>query len=200
MSTMLAEHPTAASRTRRSRPTGAHRRVEGPSFLGLELASELGTDGTVRRLHGLRRQGMVEIRFPGDDTESVTWLCVSTLPFRCLLGAADMPRVITQAIGDVPLVAPIWQGIEIRGTDIGLVAVRRRGSTMEHAFLHDLWLLERIAGRLGAPAVPVGDLSGEPVPGAMPADRTATGTTGFDHWSMTTLLPVVTAHPRPSLS
>ena len=195
MSTLLAERP-AAVRPRRTRPTGAHRRVEGPSFLGLELTSELAPDGTVRRLHGLRRRGMVEIRFPEGDIESVTWLCVATLPFRCQLGAPDMPRAIAEAIGDVPLSVPIWQGVEIRGTDIGLVAQRRRGSSMEHAFLHDLWLLERIAANLGAPVVPVGDLAFQSIPG----DADGRNRDRVDHWSVTTLLPVVPADPRSCIS
>lgn len=163
MSTLLAARPTSP---RRLRPTGAHRRAEGRSFFGLELTAELGTDGAVRRLHGLRRQGMLEVRFPTDGTESVTWLCVSTMPFRFLLGGAGvLPPAIAAAIGDVPLAAPIWQGVEIRGSAVGLVAERRRGAPLEHAFLHDLWLLERIAAHLGALAVPVGDLAGEPIPG-----------------------------------
>ena len=163
MSTLLAARPTA---TRRIRPTGAHRRAEGRSFLGLQLTSELDADGVVRRLHGLRRQGMLEVRFPTGGTESVTWLCVSTMPFRSVLGAGDMPPAIAAAIGDVPLAAPIWQGVEIRGSAMGLVAERRRGAPLEHAFLHDLWLLERIAAHLGALALPVGDLADEPIPGA----------------------------------
>ena len=195
MSTLLAERPPA-DHPRRTRPTGGHRRIEGPSYLGLELTSELDADGTVRRLHGLRRQGMVEIRFPDGVTESVTWLCVTTFPFRCRLGALDMPRAIADAIGDVPLSVPIWQGVEICGSPVGLVARRRRGSSMEHAFLHDLWLLERIAANLGAPAVPVGDLTDEPAPG----DSAECGPDRAAHWSVTTLLPVVPADPRSCLS
>ena len=142
MSTLLAARSASTSVHHRPfprRPTGAHRHAAAPSLFGLGLASETAVNGSLQRLHGLRRGAMVEIRFPVDglpvaaapvgsfpvDVESATWLCVASMPFRCILGATvAVPRAIAAAIGDVPLAAPIWQGVELSGSAVGIVAVR----------------------------------------------------------------------------
>lgn len=181
MSSLLDTRPTVR------RAPGAHRPASD-SFLGLGLAARTDERGEIDRLFGLRQGRMVEIRLTPaefqcspDDCESTVWLLTSTPLFDCVLHERSaMPAFVSDAIGDVPLFVPIWQGVRISGGPLGLVAVRSAGSPLSQAFQHDLWLLERIAAKLGTLPLPAGDLAREPLPvgGAHPAGRsTAAGRT-----------------------
>ena len=137
-----------------------------PSFLNLGLDCATDAQGAVNRLSGLRCGRIVEIRFPAADYESATWVLASAPGFQTVLGDwATLPASIALAIGDVPVFAPIWHGLRIRGSDLGLTALRTGVSPLPHAFMHDLWLLERIAERLHLLPVPAGDLRHESLPG-----------------------------------
>ena len=160
MNTLLARETHAAFRPA---PTG-HRE---PSYLNLELEADTDVDGAINRLSGLRCGRIVEIRFPEQDFESATWILASSPRFSTVLGEwAALPVSIADAIGDVPVFAPIWHGLSICGGDFGLVARRGAESPLPHAFMHDLWLLERIAQRLQLMPVPAGNLAFESMPGS----------------------------------
>ncbi|SDO55702.1 hypothetical protein SAMN04515671_1320 [Nakamurella panacisegetis] len=128
------------------------------SHLGLGLAADRDEWGTVRRLHGLRHGRKVEIRLPDDDVESVTWVLCALPKFKTVLGSGALPTDVATAVGDVPFLAPIWNGLQLQGGEDGLIAVRVGESSLPDAFLHDLWLLERIADNLGLLPIPAGDL------------------------------------------
>ena len=138
------------------------------SFLNLALDSGTDAAGAVDRLSGLRSGRMVEIRFPMGDYESVTWVLAAAPRFETVLGAwSTLPAGIAEAIGDVPVFAPIWHGLLLRGSELGLVALRSPDSPLPHAFMHDLWILDRLADRLGLLPLPAGDLRHEPIPGGV---------------------------------
>ena len=177
--TALAEVSRLTPTHRAGRPA-AHRPVgfigapleygRHASYLGLGLAAERDDDGEIHRLHGLRRGRVVEIRFPVGDLESATWLLCAFPKFKTVLGrAGGMPAEVAAAIGDVPVVAPIWNGLMLQGGEDGLIALRRGESSLPHAFLHDLWLLERIAGNLGLLPIPAGDLAEVALPVTLPS-------------------------------
>ena len=160
MTTVLTREAAAVS--------SFHSPRRGPSLLHLGLDCATDARGAVNRLSGLRCGRMVEIRFPAADYESATWVLASAPRFETVLGdRATMPASIALAIGDVTVFAPIWEGLHIRGSDLGLIALRAGVSPLPHAFMHDLWLLERIAERLHLLPVPAGDLQHEPIPGAL---------------------------------
>ena len=164
-----------ATRTRpAAHHSSAHPSVGGghgrhASYLGLGLTADRDENGAVRRLHGLRRGRMVEIRLPGDDVESSTWVLCAFPKFKTVLGAGALPTDIARAIGDVPFLAPIWNGLLLQGGEDGLVAVRLGESSLPDAFLHDLWLLERIATNLALLPIPAGDLRQVPLPVTLPS-------------------------------
>ncbi len=158
MTTVLTREVAAVSSFQRARSQ--------PSFLNLGLDCATDAQGAVNRLSGLRCGRIVEIRFPAADYESATWVLASAPRFETVLGDwATLPASIALAIGDVPVFAPIWRGLRIRGSDLGLTALRTGVSPLPHAFMHDLWLLEHIAERLHLLPVPAGDLRHEPLPG-----------------------------------
>ena len=158
--TTVLERPASAVHSVRA----AHQRPA--TFLDLGLHSTADAIGVVNRLSGLRNGRMVEIRFPADLDESATWVLAPAPRFETVLGArATLPTDIAEAIGDVPIFGPIWHGLRIRGSELGLVARRSPGTPLPHAFMHDLWLLERIAARLGLLPLPAGNLRDEPIPG-----------------------------------
>jgi hypothetical protein len=158
MTTVLTREAPTASTFQNAR--------RGSSFLNLGLDCAMDAHGAVNRLSGLRCGRVVEIRFPAADYESATWVLASAPRFETVLGDwATLPASIALAIGDVPVFAPLWEGLRIRGSDLGLTALRRGVSPLPHAFMHDLWLLERIVERLDLLPVPAGDLRHEPLPG-----------------------------------
>ena len=147
------------------------------TFLNLGLESDTDVIGTVNRLSGLRHGRMVEIRFPSGDYESATWVLASSPRFETVLGEwAALPVGIAEAVGDVPVFAPIWHGLRVTGSELGLVAVREVASPLPHAFMHDLWLLERIAQKLGLLPLPAGNLWREPIPASLPTSSWITRT------------------------
>lgn len=135
------------------------------SYLGLGLETQTAEGGQINRLSGLRNGRIVEIRLYSGQIESATWLLTCAPAFDVVLGGwSTIPRFLADAIGDVPVTVPIWQGLHLYGSDAGLVAVRSADAPMPQAFMHDLWLLERIAARLGLLPLPAGDLAAVPIP------------------------------------
>src|SRR3954447_24654398 len=118
MSTVLTRDAATASSFQSARRSA--------SFLNLGLDCSADAQGTVNRLSGLRCGRIGEIRFPAADYESVTWVLASAPRFETVLGNwATLPASIAPAIGDIPVFAPIWNGLCIRGSDRGVTAVRR---------------------------------------------------------------------------
>ena len=153
------------STTLQSRPARHRRPAVSPWNLGLQTEFDEFNEGS--RMFGLRSGRMVEIRFPVGDYESATWILAPAPRFGMVLGSGPAPAVIAAALGDIPVVAPIWSGLLIRGSELGLVALRSAPSSMPEGFLHDLWLLERIATVLALLPLPAGNLAAEPIPGGV---------------------------------
>jgi hypothetical protein len=129
-------------------------------------------------LSGTRHGRQVEIRLGARDHgwsaggAMVTWVRVAAPDLRALGGrggtfAVDPspdPRA-GRVLAGLAAVPAVWDGVRLRGGAEGLVAARRMSpGSHSQGYLYDLWLLERLADVLNAPALPPVDVAGVPAP------------------------------------
>jgi len=153
----------------------------GEGSMGAWSTSPDGTTPWQSRLFGQRYGRQVEIRIGARDHgfkssgAMVTWVRVSTSDWgaagdRDGRVAADMsaPVGVEGVLGVMTAVPEVWRDVQIRGGAEGIVIMRKIGIKVHpQGYLYDLWLAERLADAIGAPALPVTAIDRLRVPYAM---------------------------------
>ena len=130
------------------------------------------------RYFGLRYGRQVEVRMGLRDHgwsgagAMVTWLRVATEPWRSegsidgrLAVDAAAPSRVAGALAALTPAPVVWHGVILQGGPEGIVAFRKiTGRVHPQGYLYDLWLAERLADVLAAPALPPVDVDGVRVP------------------------------------
>jgi hypothetical protein len=66
----------------------------------------------------------------------------------------EAPGKVTDLVGELSPSPEVWRDLLVRGGPEGIVATRPSFADVLNLWLYDLWLAERIADRLDAPALP----------------------------------------------
>jgi hypothetical protein len=149
-------------------PQATARTGEPFAALGLdrgELGSRWIDDLGGVRLTGVRHGRQVEIRIGlrernwGNAAAMVTWVRAATADLHMDSGRDG---TMLSSLSPQP---KVWAGVRVRGGAEGLVALRKMTArTHSQGYLYDLWLLEHLADKHGAAALPGTDLAGFDVP------------------------------------